>query len=249
MAFVTIFATMKVAQKIEQQIEKMPAGDTFQYSQLNIEPEEYNTAAKALERLCKKGVIKKFSKGKFYKPKNTIFGELSPNEEQVLQTYLFDGKKRIAYITGTYLYNQMGLTTQIPRKIKIASQSKRIYVTAGAVTATPVKSYVEVEESNYKLLGILDSMKDLNNIPDLDKKTALKIFNENLRSLDKTQKESIVVIALKYPPRVRGLLGALIEYLELGIPLTKLRNSLNPLSSYDYIIAELLPNAKKWNIK
>src|SRR5690606_34856925 len=123
---------MKVAQKIEQQIEKMPAGDTFQYTQLNIEPEEYNTAAKALERLCKKGIIKKFSKGKFYKPKNTIFGELSPNEEQVLQTYLFDGKKRIAYITGTYLYNQMGLTTQIPRKIKIASQSKRIYVTAGA---------------------------------------------------------------------------------------------------------------------
>lgn len=249
MSFVTIFVMMKVAQKIEQQIEKMPAGDTFQYTQLNIEPEEYNTAAKALERLCKKGVIKKFSKGKFYKPKNTIFGELSPNEEQVLQTYLFDGKKRIAYITGTYLYNQMGLTTQIPRKIKIASQSKRIYVTAGAVTATPVKSYVEVDESNYQLLGILDSIKDLNNIPDLDKRTALKTFNEILRGLDKKQIDLIVAIALRYPPRVRGLLGALIENLDLGIPLTELRNSLNPLSSYDYKIAELLPNAKNWNIK
>lgn len=60
---------MKIAKKIEQQIEKMPIGDTFQYAQLDIEPREYNTAAKALERLCKKGIIKKFSKGKFYKPK------------------------------------------------------------------------------------------------------------------------------------------------------------------------------------
>lgn len=240
---------MKIAKKIEQQIEKMPTGNTFQYAQLNIAPREYNTAAKALERLCKKGVIKKFSKGKFYKPKQTIFGELSPSEDQVLQTYLFEEQKRIAYITGTYLYNQMGLTTQIPKKMKIASQSKRIYATAGAMTASPVKSYVEVNEGNYKLLEFLDSLKDLNNIPDLDKATAMRIFKERLRSLDKKQQALLMEIALKYPPRVRALLGALIENIGLDIPIRKLRNSLNPLSNYDYKIVDLIPNAKNWNIK
>lgn len=142
----------------------------------------------------------------------------------------------------------MGLTTQIPKKIKIASQSKRIYATVGAMTASPAKSYVQVNESNYELLGFLDSLKDLNSIPDLDKATAAKIFAERLRNLDKKQRALLMEIALKYPPRLRALLGALIENIGLEIPVTKLRDSLNPLSTYDNKIANLIPNAKNWNI-
>ena len=91
---------MKVAEKIRQQIEKLSNETTFGYSDLGIAQEEYQTAAKALERLQQKGVIKKISKGVFYKPRMTIFGEISPSYDVQLRNYLFKDGKRIAYITG-----------------------------------------------------------------------------------------------------------------------------------------------------
>src|SRR5699024_6917242 len=109
---------MGVTQKIQHKISKLAEGSTFKYEQLAIEPQEYVAAAKAIERLIEKDVIKRVSTGVFYKPKKTAFGELKPNEEEILKPYLFEKGKRIAYITGISLYNQMGLTTQIPTNIK-----------------------------------------------------------------------------------------------------------------------------------
>lgn len=111
---------MTVAEKISEEIIKMPEGNTFKYQELNIGRDEYTAATKAIERLIKKGIIKRASTGLFYKPQKTIFGFLNPDEQDLLRPYLFEGKKRIAYITGGALYNRLGLTTQVPRNIKIA---------------------------------------------------------------------------------------------------------------------------------
>lgn len=51
---------MKVSQKIETQIQEIPTGITFGYKDLSIASDEYVAAAKALERLTKKGIIKKY---------------------------------------------------------------------------------------------------------------------------------------------------------------------------------------------
>lgn len=241
---------MKVAQKIQEEIKRIPTGITFQYDHLNIEPGEHNTAAKALERLCKKGIIKKFSKGKYYKPQQTVFGELGPAQDHILKTYLFEGKKRIAYVTGTALYNRLHLTTQVPCKIKIASYSKRVSINAGGLVATPVKSYVEVNNANFQLLGLLDAIKDFNNIPDTNPSTLLKMIEGRLGELNKKQQVLIEAIALKYPPRVRALLGALLENISADCPVEALYNSLNPLSLFRYHVdLSFLPNARKWYIK
>ena len=119
---------MTIAKKIADKIAELPKDSTFGYADLPIRPEEYVTAAKALERLQKKGIIRKLSKGIFYKPNVTVFGELKPREEDILRPYLYEDGKRIAYITGTSLYNQLNLTTQIPSLYKIASAEKRIYI-------------------------------------------------------------------------------------------------------------------------
>lgn len=105
---------MKVAEKIARKIKKMQDGTTFKYQQLAIAPEEYSAATKAIERLIKKGVISRASTGVFYKPKKTAFGSLKPKEEELLKPYLFEGGNRVAYVTGTALFNRMGLTTQVP---------------------------------------------------------------------------------------------------------------------------------------
>jgi predicted transcriptional regulator of viral defense system len=241
---------MKVAQKIEKQIKKLKEGTTFKYQQLSIESNEYSAAAKAIERLIEKGIIKRVSTGVFYKPKQTIFGELKPNEEELLKPYLFQNNKRIAYITGVSLYNRMGLTTQVPRNIKIASRDKRITVSVGNIKGSPVKSYVDVTDKNFYLLEILDVLKDFKKIPDLDKSSGIKIISNQLKKLNTKEIKQLIDCALSYPPRVKAFLGALLEQIDFSIKLKTLKKSLNPLSEYNYgINKKTLSTITNWNIK
>ena len=242
--------TMKVAQKIEKQIKKLKAGTTFKYQQLFIELNEYSAATKAIERLIDKGIIKRVSTGVFYKPKQTLFGELKPNEKELLKPYLFHNKKRIAYITGISLYHRMGLTTQVPRNIKIASRDKRITVSVGNIKGNPVKSYVDVTDENFTLLEISDALKDFKKIPDLDKDSGIKIISNQLKELNIKEMEKLIDCALSYPPRVRAFLGALLEKMDVSIELKTLKKSINPLSEYNYgIDKKILSTMTNWNIK
>ncbi|QQS30033.1 MAG: hypothetical protein IPM47_03510 [Sphingobacteriales bacterium] len=240
---------MTVTQKIQKYINKLAEGTTFKYDQLAVEPQEYVAAAKAIERLIIKGIIKRVSTGVFYKPKETVFGELKPNEAELLKPYLFEKGKRVAYITGILLYNRLGLTTQVPKSIKIASRAKRITVLRGNLKATPVKSYVDVTDKNFFLLEILDALKDFNKIPDLDKNSAIKIISKKLKELTLTEIRQLIKCSLAYPPRVRGFVGALLESINTSTDLAVLKKSLNPLSEYEYGIESILSTAKNWNIK
>lgn len=241
---------MKVAQKIEKKISRVSDGTTFGYQDLSISKEDYVAAAKTMERLINKGLIKRVSPGVFYKPKQSIFGELKPDEDELLKSFLFEDGKRIAYVTGISLYNSMGLTTQIPSRIKIASKSKNINISIGVLKGRSVKSYVDVTQNNFYLLQILDALKDFNKIPDLDIKSGVIILSERLKKFDDKELKMLVKICLLYPPRVRAFLGALLESIGINGGMEKLKNSLNPLSSYKYGIKEdVLPTVLKWNLK
>lgn len=241
---------MIISQYIQDYISKFVDGTTFKYDQLAIQPRDFPASAKAIERLIKKGVVKRISTGVFYKPKKTVFGELTPQENEILKPYLFKNGKRIAYVTGASLYNRLGLTTQIPNSIKIASRDKRITISCETVKASPVKSYVDVTDKNFHLLELLDVLKDFKKIADLDKVAALKILSFNLKNLTPTETKVLIKCSLSYPPRVRSFLGALLEQIKTSCELTTLKNSLNPLSEYDYgIEKKVLPTVVNWSIK
>jgi hypothetical protein len=240
---------MKVAGKIERRINRMQEGTTFKYQQLGIEQSEYSAAAKAIERLIKKGMIRRVSTGVFYKPKQSAFGELRPREEELLKPYLFQDGKRIAYITGVSLYNRMGLTTQVPNTIKVASRVKRVITKIGKTQVKPVKSYVDVTNENYYLLEILDALKDFKIIPDLDKKSAIALIRNKICKLSQNDQSKMIRYALKYPPRATALLGAILELSKKKNGLESLRTNLNPLTTYKLgIKKETLPTAAEWNI-
>ena len=242
---------MPLATDIRMRIKNLPEGKTFGYNNLRIAREDYTTAAKALERLQKQGVIKKVSKGVFYKPEQTVFGELKPDYSELLRSYLFENGKRIAYETGTSLYNSMGLTTQLAFRIKIASRGKRININRGTLKADAVKSYAEVTDSNYETLGILDAFKDMKRIPDCSETQAVSRLSAIVKKLNDKQIASLIKYALLYPPRVRALVGAILE--NNGSKLRGLENlkaSINPLTTIKLGLKETdLPNKSKWYIE
>ncbi|MDA3892262.1 MAG: DUF6088 family protein [Salinivirgaceae bacterium] len=240
---------MKLAEQIRKNIEKLPIGKTFGYTDLGISQENYVSAAKTLERLQTKGVIKKISKGKFYKPEQTVFGELEPDYYEQLRPYLYKNGKRIAYVTGASLYNQMGLTTQVTNQIKIASRNKRIYIQRGALKAGAVKSYADVSESNYKLLGILDALKDIKQIPDSKAANSIKLLSRLIKQQNPRQVKELIKYALLYPPRVKALLGAILENIGM-MDVEILKKDLNPLTKFQIGLKEKdLLTIKNWNIQ
>lgn len=239
---------MKVAEQIRKTINKLPKDKTFGYADLGIGKEDYLTSAKALERLQKEGLIKKMSKGIFYKPVKTVFGDLQPDDSEQLKPYLFKNGKRIAYITGESLYNQMNLTTQMAFRIKIAS-SKRINIDKGAIKAKSVKSYAEVTEANYQLLGFLDAIKDIKRIPDCTVSNAVKILSKKLESFEDKKVEELIQYAILYPPRVRAILGAMLQNINVRVNTEKLKESLNPITTFELGLKPTdLPTIKNWYI-
>ena len=241
---------MRTAQSIYQIINTFEPGKLFGYKDLNISSDQYIAAAKALQRLKNKGVIKSISKGKFYKPVKSVFGELKPSENEILKFYLKKNNKRVSYITGVSLFNSMMLTTQIPNIIRIASYDKRITCDTGTIKIEPAKSYIPVTDDNYKLLQLLDVLKDFNKIPDLDRKSGTVLIISRFRKLSKESVKEIIKYSIKYPPRVQAFLGSILEYLGYNDDIQKLKKSINPLSEYNIIInKEILPTANKWNIK
>jgi hypothetical protein len=243
---------MKVAARIKFKVNSIQPGRIFKYSDLGVSRNEYGAAAKTLSRLVKKKVIKRLSTGVFYKSKATAFGELGPSESEQLRPYLFNGRKRIAYVTGTALFNQLSLTSQVPNDIDLASRTKRPASKVGNIKIRFVKSYADVNNKNYNLLGILDALKDFKKIPDINKKSAIKRIKAIIAELTDREKKDLVKYALGYPPRARAFLGALLESIEIkqSEPLVTLKQSLNPLSSYTIGLAQdILQNSKSWFIE
>ena len=241
---------MKVAEQIRKTIETIPESQPFGYADLGIEPVNFVSGAKALERLQKKGVIKKVSKGVFYIPHQTVFGELGPDSNGILNRYLFEDGKRIAYETSFSLYNSLGLTTQMAFKIKVATTKNRIKINKGALQVRSIKSYVAVTDTNYVLLGYLDALKDIRRIPDCSTLQAIKRMSVLIKALSAQEQKEIIEYALFYPARTRALLGAILEHLKLKLNLDQLKRSLNPLTRINLNIKEIdLPTIKNWNIE
>jgi hypothetical protein len=240
---------MSLAIRIRNRVSELTDGTTFKYADLGIERNEYQTAAKVLERMQANDLIRKTTKGVFYKPKQSVFGEITPNYGDQLKLYLFENGKRIGYETGVSLYNKMGLTTQMAYQIKIASRSKRIFINRGALKASAVKSYAEVTEDNYQLLGLLDAIKDIKAIPDCSITKAVAIIRSKIQSLSESQLNELIKYALFYPSRVRALLGAILENSNNYSKIDVLKESLNPLTKIKLGISENeLPTIKNWNI-
>ena len=110
---------MSVAKQIRNYIETVEEGKIFTYADLPVNNKA--AAAPVLSRMESKGDIKRLSKGKYYKPKEGMFGELPPSDAEVLRSYMKEMEN--AYITGLKAFNSMGLTVQVPNVVSIAGSA------------------------------------------------------------------------------------------------------------------------------
>ncbi len=114
---------MTISAKIENIIKQSDKGKLIfisDFSELN----NYDTVRKSLQRLVKKGLIIRISKGIYYYPKkDEILGIVYPSIEEIGKAIAKRDKARIIP-TGAFARHLLGLSTQIPMNV--------IYLTDGS---------------------------------------------------------------------------------------------------------------------
>ena len=195
------------------------------------------------------GKIAKLSKGKYYKPESTPFGNLQPKQAQVVKDLLEEDGKIIGYLTGYSIYNQLGLTTQVSNTIQIGKNEIRPGFKRERYTIAFIKQKNTLTKENIPLLQILDAIRYIKKIPDATIESSCRRLSVILKNLAEKDKVTMVRLALKYPPATKALVGALLDDLQLDSFTEQLYKTLNPITKYKLAgIAKILGTAEKWNI-
>ncbi|MDR2147654.1 MAG: DUF6088 family protein [Tannerella sp.] len=235
---------------IKNTIENFDYGFVFTPADFPVDQRKQATVNRILNNMVVSGQIRKISKGRFYKPKMTEFGELPPNNYQLVKDLLEKNGKIIGYLTGYTAFNELGLTTQVPFALQIGVINEKKAIKRKFYRINFIKQQNKITKENIYLLQLLDCLRFFKNIPDSMPDETCRRLLLLLKELKKEQREEIKKLSLKYTPQATALLGAMLETLNLKENTTEMLNTLNPQTFYKLGISEnILFNQKKWNIK
>jgi hypothetical protein len=197
----------------------------------------------ALSRLARSGELQRVGKGVYYHPVPTAFGlslpAASTTQAQVLTSAL--------HPSGLTAANLLGFSPQNPLRPEYATPSlgaPRILRDAIVHTGRPLQRAGLPSEEG----AILEILRDRARASDL---SPAQTVDRLLRLLgDERRYRRLVASAVHEPPRVRAMLGALGEELEMPLPLRqRLRRTLSPLSQFDFGSLRVLRHARAWQAK
>ena len=144
-----------------------------------------------INRLVKENKLTQFIKGIYYKPLNGTFGNKLLNINKVInKKYVQDSNGYKGYFSGAYLFNKIGLTTQIPKEILIVTNecpNSNDYnnKNLGVIIRKPK---IEINEENYKYLQLFDILINKDNIKietNNEKEIIYKFIKDNELELEK----------------------------------------------------------------
>ena len=228
--------TRKITQKIEHGGERLWRINDFQGL-------PFTAVAQALSRLARRGTIDRLSKGIYYCSRQTALGKSLPNPV-ALQALLPRHSK--VFPSGIAAANLLGFSTQIPKQKEVATSAPslpRKLIGADTIIHTRrPEAWIGLSETD---AAVLDFLRRAGRTSELSPKETIKRTIAILS--EKGRFERLLKIADSEPPRMRAMLGALGEQMGKKPTLLKrLRNSLNPLSKFDFGLLAGLPYAHKW---
>ena len=245
---------MNISQSVQSKILAMPTGKVFGYDTFPRYASNPNAVVKAIGRLVNAKSISRLSKGKFYVPAQGLLGTRKPSDSELLRSVLCkDGQLR-GYVTGLSLYNQLGLTTQVPRTITVAINGGRQKIDFGTIAVKTMIARFPIRQQDVTFYQYLDVLRDVKKIPDTSPDETLNKMAQYLQGLDEGQCMRLTKLALQYySPQTRALLGLLLSALDETSNqslCTSLKCSLNPTTRFKLDLdLDRWPMSAMWNIK
>lgn len=206
----------------------------------------FAAVAQTLSRLTKVGVIERLSKGLYYRARETSFGKSLPNPAAIQNLAT---RKATVFPSGTAAANLLGFTTQVAARTELATSAlslpRKLVGKDTVVHARRPEAWAKLTASD---AALLDMLRSGCRTSELTEEATIRRVLELLRESGRFAR--LLGVASTEPPRVRAMLGALAE--ALGKPtasLKKLRDSLNPLSRFDFDKLATLKTARAWQAK
>jgi len=235
---------------IKNTIDKFEKGYIFTVTDFPMAEENPKNVSKILNHFVVTGYLRKLSKGKFYKPQTSKFGELPPDTYQTVKDLLQKEGKLIGYITGYSVFNDFALTTQVPAILEIGMRKEKKAIVRGIYRIRFIRQENTITKENIPLLRLLDCLRFFKNIPDTTPNNACQRLIYLIGKLDEQEISKIIKLALKYTPQAIALLGAILETIKPQEDTNLLFKKLNPITVYKLGISDkILPTQKKWNIQ
>ena len=122
---------MTLAKQIRERVLRLDEGAVVTLADFDLPMKQQPALNVTLNRLVAEGVLRRLSKGRFYREKVSVFGPLPPSETEVVKDFLAKNGKTVGYITGTQAFAEMGLTTQISSRLLVGTNKYRRTVTRG----------------------------------------------------------------------------------------------------------------------
>jgi predicted transcriptional regulator of viral defense system len=238
---------MSYAEKIRGKIEILPSGKVIT---IKMFPSTWprNATTRALSRLAKDGFIERVKKGVYSKVKKTRFGKVSSTPLEILATEVVENDNKC--FGGLFLFNNFGLTTQVPSVIEILNNKSSYTSKIGATTVRYVRIRPQINKNTKKYIPILEVLKSSKSIPDSSIEKTFEWLLKELRSLDEKRLKELIKVSLDYPPRIRAILGNIFQSERKRMFADKLKHTLNQNSTYKAgQITTLLKNTKEWRLK
>ncbi len=199
-----------------------------------------SAVAQTFVRLADQGLIQRVAKGTYYVPGTTVFGSSVPSSTDIAAHALAG----ILHPTGLSAANILGLTTQNPAHGEYATTlaSAPSVLRGARVITNRSRSRESLSPAEGALLEVL---RDREQHADVD----ASVVTERLVAVIEMSGAlaRLCSAALDEPPRVRAMLGALAQ--EGGVSKTRLaplRDSLNPLTRFDFGPLRTLSHAREW---
>jgi hypothetical protein len=206
----------------------------------------FAAVAQALSRLARAGQIERLSKGVYYRPRETTFGKSRPNPADIQK---LAERRQTLFPSGVAAANLLGFTTQTASRRELATSGlslpRKLVGQETVVHARRPEAWAKLSETE---AALLDFLRRVGRTSELDPAETVRRTLELLSARGRYGR--LVAVADTEPPRVRAMLGALGQ--QLGRPaleLTRLRESLNQSSRFDFGKLAGLEHARAWQAK
>ena len=241
---------MSITAAVNRTIDQMPSGRIFGYEVFL----QYRKAPGAVVRAVNRGVenrrLKRVAKGRFYRPRTGVLGDVPLSDEERLRDALYRNGRRTGYITGPALYNRLGLTTQIPKTITIAVNRATQTKDFGTIRIKLLSRRAPISDSTVPLLEILDILRDARKVPDANVGRVIQTMAKRLMDLTPAERNKLQRLALNYyNSGTRALLGTLLTGCGKEV-LPALKASINPTTRFNLgIDPGVWQESRVWNIR
>ena len=234
---------LSAAECIRQRIEAVGEG---YWRQQDFSTLPAPAVSQTLSRMARQGYLQRLGKGLYYRPRPTTFGTSRPSQSAIGQLPV---KRKQVFPAGISAANMLGFTTQNPFREDLATSASSFPRTLiGKDTRLRTRrpdawSLLKPHEA-----AMLDFLRERGIASELSPEETVQKLLNYFQEADTY--ERFTRIALSEPPRVRAMLGAIGQQLGKETDeLEPLRESLNPLSRFDFGNISALQHARSWQAK